>query len=211
MNVHVRRAAGVVATLAGVGGIAALIYSMNELTKQPQRDRAQDAKEFVVEKPPERKKPRATEGRPKPRSVVRDLRRAPMPNVTTALSGLSFDLPQFQVSDLANTDQLLGGDANKKLVMTAETVDSKPVPRSQVAPPYPPRARERGIEGQVTLKLRVSDDGQVEDVKVVDAEPPGVFEEVALAAVRQWKFEPARYKGQPVAISVSQRIPFRLN
>jgi protein TonB len=211
MNPYLRRAAGIVATLVGVGGIAALIYSMNELAKPPRRDETRAAKEFQVDKAPEKKKPRPSEPRPKPRQAARELRRAPLPNVTTTLSGLSFDLPQFQIHELAGAEELLGGDAGRKLVMTAETVDTKPVPRSQVAPPYPPRARERGIEGQVTLKLKVSDGGDVEDVKVIEADPPGIFEEVTLAAVRQWKFDPARYKGQPVAISVSQRIPFRLN
>ncbi|MEM9494197.1 MAG: energy transducer TonB, partial [Myxococcota bacterium] len=147
-----------------------------------------------------------------PKRAAKPVRTAPTPNVMTSLSGLSFDLPQFENTQFTNTDQLLGAaGANKKLVMTEETVDALPKPRNRITPEYPAKARQRGVQGHVLLKIKVSERGDVERVKVVDAEPPGVFDMVAVAAIRQWTFDPATYKGEPVAISVQQRIPFRLN
>ena len=128
------------------------------------------------------------------------------------MSGLSFDLPQFQSDDLLGADKLFSGaDGDKRLVMTSDSVDSLPKPRQRRSPEYPSKARERGIEGHVVLKIKVNERGDVEHVRVVESEPMGVFDMVAVNAINDWQFDPATYKGQPVAVSVSQRIPFRLN
>lgn len=212
MNQYLRRISAIMFMVFGCAGVFGLLYYMNELTKPPKPDKAKAAKAFKVEKKPKKKQ----RDRPKPtkkrKRVATTTKAAPMPNITTSMSGLSFDLPQFENTDMMNTDRLLGGkDDNKKLIMTEDTVDSLPRARTQKSPEYPAKARQRGIQGHVMLKLRVSERGDVEHVKVIDAAPTGVFESVAIAAVREWTFEPARYKGTPVAISVSQRIPFRLN
>ena len=135
-----------------------------------------------------------------------------MPNISSSMSGLNFDLPQFQTGDLVGADKLLADSGgSKRLVMTGDSVDALPVPRSRQAPEYPAKARERGIEGHVVLTIKVSERGEVEHVRVVESEPRGVFDMVAVNAINAWTFAPARYQGQPVAVSVSQRIPFRLN
>ena len=211
MHPFLRRISAVVSMAFGLAGVFGLLYYMNELTKPPRQDKAKVAKAFQVEKKPKKKK------RPKPKQTKQRKRvstaakPAPLPNITTSMSGLSFDLPQFENDDMMSTDRLLAGKGNhEKLVMTEDTVDSLPRARTQKAPEYPAKARQRGIQGYVLLKLRVSERGDVESAKVLEAEPSGVFEQVAVTAVRQWTFEPARYKGTPVAIAVSQRIPFRL-
>lgn len=212
MNPMLRRIAAVFSMVFGCAGVAGLVYYMNELNQPPKPPPAKVSKDFKVEKQPHKKQRQRTEPRPKPQRATQVARHAPPPSITTSLSGLSFDLPQFENNDVLRTDELLGGaGANDKLVMTEDTVDSLPRPRSRPAPEYPAKARQRGIQGHVLLKLKVSERGEVEQVSVVEAEPAGVFESVAVAAVRQWTFEPARYKGEPVALTVSQRIPFRLN
>jgi len=190
-----------------------LLYAMNEFTDKPEKEKPKEAAAFVVDKakkkPPKRQKPKPR----KTRKTKSTARRAPAPNIGTSLSGLSFDLPQFENADLtAGSDRLLGGAGDdKSLVMTEDSVDSLPTPRSRTAPAYPDKARSRGITGYVTLKLKVTEDGRVERVKVVDSNPVGVFEDSAIAAVQNWSFDPATYKGEPVAIEVTQKIPFRLN
>jgi TonB family protein len=47
-------------------------------------------------------------------------------------------------------------------------------------------------------------------VKVLDASPRGVFEEVAAEAIRTWEFEPGVYKGESVSGWVTQTIRFEL-
>lgn len=55
---------------------------------------------------------------------------------------------------------------------------------------YPAAARAAGVEGEVTVRYDVTAAGRVARAVVLAAEPPGVFEEAALAAVRSWRFRP---------------------
>jgi protein TonB len=97
------------------------------------------------------------------------------------------------------------------MVMTEESVDVAPRPRERHAPAYPPRARAKGITGVVTLSLLIGADGRVERVKVLNAEPSGVFEQTAISAVEQWYFEPAFYKGERVKVWARQVLRFNLS
>jgi protein TonB len=97
------------------------------------------------------------------------------------------------------------------MVMTEDAVDKKPVPRKQSAPEFPAKARQRGIQGFVKLNLFINGEGSVEKVRVLEAEPQGVFEESAIAAAQAWEFEPAEYNGNPVTGWFKRTVSFRLN
>lgn len=75
-------------------------------------------------------------------------------------------------------------------------------------PAYPDDARKQGIEALVVVKFVVGEDGEVSDVKIVKGHP--LFDEVVLAAVRSWSFEPATLDGKPVRMARMVKIPFRL-
>ncbi|MCW8109783.1 TonB family protein [Alteromonas ponticola] len=70
-------------------------------------------------------------------------------------------------------------------------VHNEPVYRA--TPVYPAKAVEQNIEGAVTLKFDIEQDGSVSDVKVVGAEPAGLFDQAAQDAVNQWQYQ----KGAP--------------
>lgn len=55
-------------------------------------------------------------------------------------------------------------------------------------PDYPYLAHRKGVEGFVRLQFKVSPRGRVRQVRVVDADPPNVFEEAAVKALKQWEF-----------------------
>jgi len=57
--------------------------------------------------------------------------------------------------------------------------------------PYPPALRERGIEGAVTLRVRVDTQGQPADVQVLSGSGFRLFDEAALRQVRSCRFQPA--------------------
>lgn len=76
-------------------------------------------------------------------------------------------------------------------------------------PPYPPAARAARKTGTVVLKAIVYADGTVGDVRVVSGEEP--FVSAAMAAVKSWRYEPARLNGQPIAVYREIRIPFTLS
>jgi protein TonB len=77
-------------------------------------------------------------------------------------------------------------------------------------PPYPEAARDVGTEGYVDVSFVVLRDGNVGWVRVLGAEPAGLFEDAATHGVRAWRFEPARRQGQPVECRFSTRVRFRL-
>jgi TonB family protein len=66
------------------------------------------------------------------------------------------------------------------------TVPLKPIHR--VEPQYPEKAVVEKIEGGVVLKFDVDNDGYVKNVEVINGEPAYVFDRVASAALRQWKY-----------------------
>ncbi|WP_328987627.1 energy transducer TonB [Thiorhodovibrio winogradskyi] len=73
-------------------------------------------------------------------------------------------------------------------------------------PRYPANAKRRRIEGSVTVKFTVTRAGRVRNPQVVAAQPPGVFERAALAAIERWRFKP-----QPADFpGVTQNIRFSL-
>lgn len=65
--------------------------------------------------------------------------------------------------------------------------DVKPV--KKVKPKYPPEAEAQHIQGRVKVRLAVELDGSVSGVEILASEPPGVFEESVLEAVRQYRFK----------------------
>lgn len=76
---------------------------------------------------------------------------------------------------------------------------------------YPSDARQSNISGFVLLKILVSSSGNVENIKVEDSQPQGVFDVAAKKSVQSWRFEPAIVKGQVVAAWTMQKIKFELN
>ena len=64
-------------------------------------------------------------------------------------------------------------------------------------PSYPPAALAEGIEGFVVVRYNVTLQGRVSNARVVRAEPEGIFDEAALAAVRSWVFNPPLVDGEP--------------
>ena len=67
-------------------------------------------------------------------------------------------------------------------------------------PVYPPDAMAAGIEGRVTLRYDIGVDGTVFNLRVVEAEPEGVFEEAALKALAEWRFRPPVVDGRNVVL-----------
>jgi len=65
--------------------------------------------------------------------------------------------------------------------------DIKPVRKVRIK--YPPEAEAQHIEGHVKVRLAVDVEGNVTDVEILLAEPPGVFEQAVLEGVRKYKFK----------------------
>jgi bla regulator protein BlaR1 len=100
--------------------------------------------------------------------------------------------PNVPVQDLAPA-HALPLSATMPLIDPATAAASEAPTRLHVVPPvYPERAKSARIEGNVELQYSIGDDGSVRDIKVLRAQPKGVFDAAALAALSQWRFEPSR-------------------
>lgn len=77
-------------------------------------------------------------------------------------------------------------------------------------PTYPRRARERGIEGRVTLKIEVLADGSAGAVSIAQSSGHQVLDRAAIDAVRTWRFRPAEREGVPLVSSIEIPVAFRL-
>jgi TonB family protein len=75
-----------------------------------------------------------------------------------------------------------------------------------VTPEYPSKAQRRQIEGYVDLHFTTNEAGEVVDVSVAKAEPPDMFEEAAIRALKKWKFKPLIIDGE----ASSQRLALRM-
>jgi len=79
---------------------------------------------------------------------------------------------------------------------------------SFVAPRIPPSARHSSVQGTVVLDVLVDVSGKVTQVDEVKGLGHGLTR-AAIAAVKKWKFEPARIAGQPTEARV--RVSVRFN
>jgi TonB family protein len=77
-----------------------------------------------------------------------------------------------------------------------------------VQPIYPARALAGRIEGWVELAFTVTEKGSVKDVTVHAASSPGTFDDAAIRAVAQWRYQPFIKDGKPAAVHSSVRIRF---
>lgn len=85
------------------------------------------------------------------------------------------------------------------------------VPIFRIAPDYPPSALRRGIEGHVDLIFDVAPSGKTENIRVLDAQPGGVFEKAAIRTLGKWKYKPPVKDGVPYGQrGMTTRISFRL-
>ena len=81
---------------------------------------------------------------------------------------------------------------------------------SNPPPRYPYRARQRGQEGRVILRVRVTASGEPSTVSVRQSSGYRLLDEAALAAVKRWQFTPARQSGVAVAGWLDVPFAFKL-
>jgi protein TonB len=62
----------------------------------------------------------------------------------------------------------------------------------------------------VELEFTVTERGEVRDIKVRAANPPGVFDRAAVGALSHWRYRPVLQGEQPVAQRARIRLRFTL-
>jgi len=82
--------------------------------------------------------------------------------------------------------------------------DSTPFPFATTPPLFPPRARDAGL---VMIETTIDTGGQPTANKILRSSP--AFDEAALAALRQWRFRPARVGGSSTPTLAYVIVGFR--
>ena len=115
-------------------------------------------------------------------------------------------LDEMQVL-LGDSDRSAGGSNSNEPFRIGDGI-RPPAKIVNANPVYPPEAREARVQGVVILEVTLSRTGEVSDVEVLRSVP--LLDEAAVAAVRQWRYEPTLVDGEPVSILMTVTVNFQL-
>lgn len=207
-RIDAHQISGVIWMLIGCVSIFSILVYINQSARLDAPNKVSQQTTFDV-KPPVKPKPVVKQPKPKPKKREHRPPPVPLANLQNTLSGIEVDLPAFNLAGLDNIDKSLLGDTSGDIAMTSEMVDTPPRVRQRSNLDYPPRARNKEIEGYVVLSLLINEQGLVSSVKVIESSPQGIFEEAAKQSVQRWLFDPARYNGKRVQSWANQTIHFK--
>ena len=87
-----------------------------------------------------------------------------------------------------------------------------PIARVMIAPDYPHRAAQKGIEGFVIARFDITETGATENIEILDAVPADIFDKAAVRAIARWKFTPYEVSGEVRPFyGMSKRLTFELD
>jgi protein TonB len=203
-----RRFGAVVIGLLGTLGVCGLSLGMNLQVQKKETEPVSMISEVAVTQAPKTQGPKKKQ-RSSPTKRAKKAAPSAAPLLAASLGGLDFGFGNAAEAAMADATNALIGDVGGS-VMNEDAVDDPPRPSEQSPPSFPARARQLGLSGWVTLSFVVDVDGSVQDVHVVESDPPDVFDDAAMEAARGWRFEPGRDEGNPVAVRVRQTLRFSL-
>jgi TonB family protein len=115
--------------------------------------------------------------------------------VTLTIDGVAATAPPSQPPPPPSAPVRVGG--------TIKT----PLRIQDAAPVLPPVALQAGVRGVVIVEIIIATDGSVSDVKVLRSIP--LLDQAAIAAARQWRYEPTYLNGAPIPVIMTATVDFR--
>jgi len=87
-----------------------------------------------------------------------------------------------------------------------------PILKHEVHPRYTPDALRAKLHGEVELQVVVAPDGSVSRARVIKSlDKVFGLDDAAVAAAKQWTFEPGKLGGVPVPVVVNLNLQFKLH
>jgi len=195
------------AMFLGASLMVILVVSFNKSVKKKEAKVKDPIRYMHMKKTP----PKVNKPKPKPKPKrQKAVPKAPLPNLGALLGGIEMDIPEFATGDISGDAKDILGDIGDT-AMSEGTVDVKPKVLSRSPMEYPKSAMKNQIKGYVLINLLIDKQGNVEVAKVLESFPAGVFDNVALQGVRNWRFSPGQYKGQPIKTWAKQKVRFDFN
>ena len=145
-------------------------------------------------------------------AVEQEQRAEPSSERLAELVGRAAALQEQLQTVLAELQAVLG-DSDRAAAGSTEPIRvgsgvRPPTVVQRVPPAYPPEARTARVEGIVVLEATISTTGEVSDVEVLRSVP--LLDEAAVAAVRQWRYEPTLVDGVAVPVLMMVSVNFML-
>jgi TonB family protein len=81
----------------------------------------------------------------------------------------------------------------------------------QAKPEYPAELQQAGVQGTVVIQTIITKEGDVGATKVLSTEVDPRLVQLALNAVKQWRYQPSLLNGEPVEVITTVSIEFTLN
>lgn len=201
------------AALAAAAVTIGLFLLMHKLVSsagrdQPRRDLTAGIRFGPIEIPDEV----ATRNRRKPPDPPPPKELPPPPRIPVSkIREPEQSLPRMDFPDL--DPPLVGGEGlfigNIRQVGPAAEGDIIPV--VVIRPMYPREAALSGIEGWVKVEFIITESGTVRNPRVVESDPPRIFNREAIRAILKWKFKPRVVEGVAVERRATQVIDFSLD
>jgi protein TonB len=145
------------------------------------------------------------------KKIIREIPPPPVPQVAPQLARQTSEDPGNLLDVPLSTQQpvmMLHGPT----LDTPTGQDKAATPLVRIEPKYPPSAARDGVHGWVRLRFNIAADGRVTDVRVLAAEPRRVFDQEAMRALKNWKYQPKLENGRAVAQSDQEvQLDFRLD
>ncbi len=152
-------------------------------------------------KPKPRPKPKK---KPKPKPKPKPMNKKEVPKVDVGIDYIDDVIDDID-EDLENIDSV--EIPKREPVITRAELTGQ----SNIKPPYPPAAREFGLEGDVKIGVFVSDKGIPTKVIVLQSSGHDVLDKAAVNGAKKWRFKPATRDGVPQKDYIEKIISFRLD
>jgi TonB family protein len=110
-------------------------------------------------------------------------------------------------TDQNKTDQNASDQKTTEPIQLPDSVAQGRLIR-KVNPAYPPLARQARIQGTVVIGITITKTGDVENLQLESGHP--MLAPAAVAAVRQWKYQPYLVNGDPVEVKTRVQVIFVL-
>ena len=155
--------------------------------------------------PPEPEPEEEPEEEPEPPELAEDRQLIDLSQLELALNPGVGD-GWFQGDFTVDLKTVAGGDRDVDALFSLADLDQRPRVVHQPSPTMNAQVR-RKAPGTVTVIFIVDEEGRVQSPQVQKSDDR-IFERPALAAIKQWRFEPGKRNGEPVRFRMRVPITF---